>query len=152
MCLQIFSYHHERWAGKSSPPYLLNDQSFCSQNSIRHTMTSNWCLMWCDCDVCKGEDPTKGGQTIPVYLRENHCHDQTSSVFHPRTFSFCFLSAKLIITQYVSFVNVTSDDLFHSTFLFASPSSRDSDFAIMIVSLDRIMVQYTLTFKSSQTE
>lgn len=36
--------------------------------------------MWCDCDVCKGEDPTKGGQTIPVYLRENHRRDQNLSL------------------------------------------------------------------------
>ncbi|KAJ8594529.1 hypothetical protein M405DRAFT_838471 [Rhizopogon salebrosus TDB-379] len=55
------------------------------------------------------------------------------------------------IPFYVSFVNVTSDDLFHSTFLFASPSSRDSDFVIMIPAT-KAYLESSLHFTASNRE
>ncbi|KAG2135829.1 hypothetical protein DEU56DRAFT_913210 [Suillus clintonianus] len=50
------------------------------QQTVGHTTRSNRRLVWCDCDVCKFAAPTKGGQNIPAYQRENHRRTQNLSL------------------------------------------------------------------------
>ncbi|KAH7930909.1 hypothetical protein BV22DRAFT_1136817 [Leucogyrophana mollusca] len=55
-------------------PIAMNDES-----SVNQSTRSSQRLVWCDCNECKQADTQKGGQSVPVYLHDNHRRTQNLS-------------------------------------------------------------------------